>query len=115
MADPIPFKRPVNWARLRADQAEAIVRERAKTEVNVIFGDHAFDRIDDRSILAEDAYWILQTGFVEGQPEYVGEGEWKVIMVRRMPGCREAGVVTIIVSSNDEVFVKTVEWMDWLR
>lgn len=115
MADPVPLQRPINWAKLRADQAERIIRGRAQTTVNVVIGEHAFDRIEERSIIAEDVYWILQTGFVEGEPTYEGNGEWKTVMVRRMPGCREAGVVTIIVSTDEEVFVKTVEWMDWSR
>src|SRR4051812_49251119 len=115
MADPIPLKRPVNWARLRSDQAEGIIRERAQITGNGVIGGHAFDRVKGRSIVTEDVYWILQTGYAEGEPSYEGDGEWKVIMVRRMPGCREAGVVTIIVSTDDDVFVKTVEWMDWIR
>lgn len=115
MADPVPFRRPINWAKLRADQAESIIRERAQVTAKVVIAEHAFERIDERSIVAEDVYWILQTGFAEGQPVYEGDGEWKVIMVRRMPGCREAGVVTLIVSTDEEVFVKTVEWMDWHR
>src|SRR5690242_11154296 len=101
MADPIPFKRPINWARLRSDQAETIIQERAQITGNVVIGGHAFDRVARRSIVTEDVYWILQTGYVEGQPSYEGNGEWKVIMVRIMPGCREAGVVTIIVSTDD--------------
>jgi hypothetical protein len=115
MADPVPFRRPINWAKLRADQAQAIIRERAQTTANVVLGEHAFDRVELRSIVAEDVYWILQTGFAEGQPIYEENGEWKVVMVRRMPGCREAGIVTLIVSTDEEVFVKTVEWMDWIR
>jgi hypothetical protein len=32
-----------------------------------------------------------------------------------MPGDRGAGVVTLIVSTDEKVFVKTVQWMDWGR
>jgi hypothetical protein len=53
-------------------------------------------------------------GFVEGQSEFE-DGEWVVTMVRRMPGRREAGVVTALVQENDLLIVVTVEWMDWLR
>src|SRR4030088_1416185 len=106
MAKPVPFERPVNWTKLRADQAQTIIRERARLTINVVIGEHALDRIDERSIVAEDVYWILQTGFAEGQPTYEGDDEWKVIMVRRSPDCREAGVVTLIVSNDKEVFVK---------
>jgi len=114
MADLVPFKRPIRWDSLRSDEAEKVIKERAQNTDNVIIGAHAFDRVEERSIVAEDIYWILQTGIVDGRP-VCEEGEWKVIMVRRMPGLREAGVVTLIVQENDAVFVKTVEWMDWIR
>jgi hypothetical protein len=114
MVAPVPLKRPINWARLRPDDAERIIRERSQNTDNVIIGTHAYDRVETRTIVQEDVYWILQTGMVEGQPS-LDDGEWKVIMVRRMPGTRVAGVVTLIVEENDEIFVKTVEWMDWIR
>jgi len=114
MPDPIPFKRPINWRRLRADEAESEIKRRAKDTSNVAISDHAYDRIGERAILSRDVYRILQEGIVEGTPASE-DGEWKVIMVKRMPGTRTAGVVTLIVADNDEVFVKTVEWMDWIR
>lgn len=114
MPDPIPFRRPVSWQKLRSDEAERIVKERAQKTESIFIGEHAFDRIEDRSILQEDVYWILRDGFVEREPT-LHNGEWKVIMVRRMPGMREAGVVTLFVQENEELFVKTVEWMDWIR
>ena len=114
MADSLPFRRPINWQRLHSDDAERVVKERARQTENVFFSEHAFDRIEERSIVQEDVYWILETGAVEGQPVFE-DGEWKVIMVRRMPGKRDAGVVTLFVQENEELFVKTVEWMDWIR
>ncbi len=39
--------------------------------------------------------------------------EWKVIVRKRMPGTRDAGVVTLIATDADTLFVKTVEWMAW--
>jgi hypothetical protein len=30
-----------------------------------------------------------------------------------MPGTRDAGVVTLIMTDDDMLFVKTVQWMDW--
>ena len=106
--------RPITWDRLRADQAEKIVRERASSSSNVIFGVHAFDRIEYRSITEIDARTILIKGQVEGEPRLCANGQdWKVVVVRRMPGDREAGVVTIIYRPpNNTLFVVTVEWMD---
>jgi hypothetical protein len=94
MADPPPFRRPIRWKNLRADEAERIIRERAADRSNVIFSDHAFDRVEERSILSEDVYRILETGSVEGAPTF-SAGEWKAVMVKRMPGTRRAGVVTV--------------------
>jgi hypothetical protein len=54
----------------------------------------------------------LGTGTILQQPTPENAREWKVIVVKRMPGTREAGVVTLIAMDNNELFVKTVEWMD---
>jgi len=78
----------------------------------VIIGEHAFDRISEREILQGDVYWILKTGHVDGSPVLNQYGDWEVIVVRRMPGGREAGVVTIVFIEGHKLFVKTVEWMD---
>lgn len=114
MTEPTPIRRPINWQRLRRDEAERIVKERVKRTENVFISEHAFDRIEERSIVQEDVYWILETGSLDSEP-VLEDGEWKVIIVRRMPGNREAGVVTLFVQENEELFVKTVEWMDWIR
>lgn len=99
---------------MRADEAERVIRERAADTGNVIISVHAFDRVEERTILTEDVYWILRKGYVEGQPIFE-DGEWKVVVVKRMPGGREAGAVTLIVEAEQTIFVKTVEWMDWNR
>jgi hypothetical protein len=116
MADPLPFRRPIRWSNLRTDEAERIIRERVKVTSNVIIGVHAFDQLDIRfgSILPEDIYWILETGIIPRKPTKENVTEWEVIVVKRMPGTREAGVVTLIATDADTLFVKTVEWMDWL-
>jgi hypothetical protein len=118
VAGPIPFQRPINWKRLRSDEAERIIRERVADTNNVIISEHAFERINERSqcglLIAEDIYNILENGQVEGQPS-LEDGEWKVTVVKRMPGTREAGVVTLFARSDTSLFVLTVEWMDWLR
>jgi hypothetical protein len=103
---------------LRADEAERLVRERAAVSENVIVSVHAYDRIEERggaTLTNIDVFYILETGMVEGSPVRENDDEWKVVVVKRMPGTREAGVVTLIAQSDDTLFVKTVEWMDWLR
>jgi hypothetical protein len=117
VVDSTPFRRPVRWSNLRSDEAEREIRERVKDTDNVIISDHAFDRMDERfsgiAFTAVDVYWILETGTVQGTPTRENGQEWKVVVVRRMPGAREAGVVTLVASTNNKLFVKTVEWMDW--
>jgi hypothetical protein len=114
MAEPIPFRRPIRWAKLRADEAQGVIRERCKDTANVFIGEHAFDRVEERTITTEDVYRILETGHVDGDPIKEGE-EWKVIVVKRMPGTRKAGVVTLFAERDGALFVKTVQWMDWFR
>ena len=104
-------RRPLRWDRFRADEAQRVIRERCRRTENIVFSNHAFDRVAQRSILREDVYTIIESGHVEGQPVFE-KGAWKVIVTKRMPGTREAGAVTLIVSDDDFVFVKTVEWMD---
>jgi hypothetical protein len=72
LTDPIQFKRPINWRRLRADEAERIIRERVKDTGNVQISKHAYDRLEQRSgvqaIFAEDVYDIRETGAVQSAP-----------------------------------------------
>ena len=109
--------RPVRWAALRADEAQRVIQERTQNSENVIFGEHAMDRVDLRSITEIDARRILSVGTVEGEPELCPNGlDWKVIVVRRMPGGRDAGVVTVIFRPpSQSLFIVTVEWMDHKR
>ena len=109
--------RPVRWSALRADEAERIIRERAAASDRVGFSFHAFDRVEERSITQVDAMTILRQGNIEGTPELAANGtDWKVTVVRRMPGGRDAGAVTVIYRPpSEELFVVTVEWMDKRR
>jgi len=117
MPEPVPLRRPIRWDRLRTGEAECIVRQRVQDTDNVIIGTHALRRLDERfgsaSFTAEDVYWILETGTIHQKPIRENARERKVIVVKRMPGTREAGVVTLVAMDNEKLFVKTVEWMDW--
>ena len=97
------------------DEAERVIRERAAVTARIIISDHAFDRVAERSITQQDVYNILRAGFVEGSPQRNLEGEWEVVVVKRMPGTREAGAATIVYRDEEFLFVKTVEWMDLTR
>lgn len=115
MVDPIPLRRLINWERLRSDEAERIIKERAADSDKVDISLHAYDRVEERSILAADVFVILRQGMIEGAARKNEFGDWEATMVKRMPGRREAGVVTIIFQDEDRIFVKTVQWMDWTR
>jgi hypothetical protein len=117
MGDPIPFRRPIRWSKLRTDEAERLVRERVRDTGNVIIGRHALKRVRKRfegpNFTTEDVYWILETGTIQHCPTREDDSCWKVIVRKRMPGTRDAGVVTLIMTDDDMLFVKTVQWMDW--
>ena len=79
------------------------------------FGVHAFERVNDRSITQPDAIRILRTGYIDRPLQRNLDGEWEAVIVKKMPGCREAGIVTIVYQEGGDLFVKTVEWMDFDR
>ena len=111
MPDPTPLKRPINWQRLNTTDAENVIRERSQDSGKVFFSDHAWERIEERTITRAEALEILRRGYVDGEPIQTSTGEWQVIMTRQMNRSRSAGAVTIILS-DDSLFVKTVMWMD---
>ena len=106
--------RPIRWGYLRADEAERIIRERAKDTAKVDISIHALDRINQRGtvieITVEDVYRILRTGDVEAKPIRNDRGDWEVVVARRF-GARKVGAATIVFRS-DRLLVKTVMWMD---
>lgn len=112
MVEPTPFKRPIRWERLRTDEAETVIRERAADTSKVVFSTHAFERVDDRTITIIDAYRILRSGFVEEPLQKNINGDWEARVTKRMPGSREAAVVTIVFREEDKLFIKTVMWVD---
>src|SRR5690554_3412829 len=83
----------VNPARLMAR-----IRFLANETCCVIFGDHAFDRVRERSITSEDVFRVLRFGenaepFTPG----VNPGEWKTKVVAKLEGSRKIGVATVIL------------------
>lgn len=106
--------RRVNWQKLRADEAEWLIRQRAKEDSteNVIFTDHAWDRIEERDITREDVFRILRSGRCVEAPQRNEKGHWQVIVSKRLQGSREAGAVTIILEDSEKLIIRTVQWMD---
>lgn len=108
--------RPIHWDRLRPDEAEREIRRRLKL-ADPFVSEHAFDRMDERGdaerLNAVDMMRVVRTGTVCRQPRKEEDG-WVVVVEKRMPGTREAGVVTLIVHPGDDLVVLTVQWMDLL-
>ncbi|MCZ7885841.1 DUF4258 domain-containing protein [Agrobacterium salinitolerans] len=97
--------------RLTARVAEERIHAVARDSANVIFGDHALQRMDERGIPDVQVLDILRTGYVLKDPEKTEYDEWKCKVVKEIRGRRQAGVVTIILN-NGRLFLKTVEWED---
>jgi hypothetical protein len=116
MSDPrVVVVRPIRWDRLRTDEAEREIQRRLKINAPFV-SDHAFERLDEREeqgrLNSADMLKILQAGSVCKEPRRENNG-WMVIVEKRMPGSRQAGVVTVIVVPGDDLEVITVQWMDW--
>ncbi|WP_350187680.1 DUF4258 domain-containing protein [Thalassobaculum sp.] len=114
MGNVTPFRRPINWANLRTDEAEAVIRGRVKPETtgNVIFVPHAWERVSEREITREDVFEILRTGRCHDQPARNERGHWQVIVAKRLAGQRLAGAVTVVYENEDKLVIRTVEWID---
>lgn len=108
-----PFRRPINWEKLRQDQAERVIQERVALAKgrNVIFTDHAQERMDERSITRADAFRVLRDGHCD-EPKRNEKGDWEVLVTKKIMGNREAGVATVILTNNNTLIIKTVEWID---
>ena len=70
------------------------------------------DRMAERDIIDVEVFRILQNGALSREPEQTPKGEWKLKLVMRLRGNRDAGVVTIILHGDRKLLVKTVEWED---
>jgi Domain of unknown function (DUF4258) len=112
MAEPEPRQRTVTPFRLTPKIAEKRIHDAAADSDNIIFSDHAQDRMEERSIYDVHVLEILQTGHVVEIPTLTEYDEWKCKIVKKLKGAREAGVVTIIMH-NGKLFIKTVEWEDF--
>ena len=107
-----PSGKKVVQFRPQPSQILDMVRGAAADSANVKFGNHAFDRMEERGITTLDALRVLRGGDIKGDIEPgANSGEWKCKITKPMKGSREIGVVTIVMS-NRRLFVKTVEWED---
>ena len=91
MVDENLQKNTVTLFRLTQSLAQKKIREAATNSDNVIFGDHALERMDERGIYDFFVLEILRTGVIDGNPEITTEQEWKCKMIKKIRGAREAG------------------------
>lgn len=110
MGDVTPLRRPINWDKLRSDEAEKVIRRRAETTGSIIYTDHFWER-EERDIVREDVADILRTGFCD-EPKRNEFGNWQVIVSKRLHGHREAAAVTVILEDEEKLLIRTVEWLD---
>ena len=108
---PVPAPVTVPFAP-RPNVLRDLIHKLAADTDNILWSKHALARMDERGITDKMAVEVLQRGDVKGSAE-AGQnpGEWKVKLVRRMKGHREAGVVVLTVR-NGRLLVKTAEWED---
>jgi hypothetical protein len=102
---------PVTAFRLTTTEAERrLARISAKTE-NVLFSQHAQERMEERGITDAQVYEVLRTGHVVDAPSLTEFGEWKCKSGKQLRGGRKVGVVTVFLRTG-KLFVKTAEWED---
>lgn len=97
----------------RLDELQARIADLA-AQSKVGLSSHARTRMVERDIDLLSIIRVLQRGVIEGGiTQGQNAGEWKCKVVGRISGdSREIGVVVIVVSPSDRLFVKTVEWED---
>ncbi len=89
------------------------IRGYAADSENVAFSNHALERMEERDITDVEVIRVLQQGSIAGSP-WVEErkGDMACKVVQRQPCGRSIGVVTIIITPQGRLLVKTVEWED---
>lgn len=97
--------------RLTTAEAARRINNLAKKSENIILGDHALERMDERGITDAQVFEVLKRGRVVDPPEQTTFGEWKCKIIEQLRGGRAVGVVTVFLK-NGRLFIKTVEWED---
>ena len=96
---------------LAAKAAQLAIQRLAENSAQVKITDHACERMEERGFTTRDLFLVLCKGTVEEKPIRTDQGDWKCKIVKRLPGQREAGVVTVI-QRNNRLIIVTMEWED---
>lgn len=99
---------PLRFTAVAATQA---IRQSAKDSAQVILTQHAQERMEERGISDLEVFRILREGEVFVAPTREPNGDWKAEIEKRLPGGRDAAVVTVIRVGGLLVVV-TVMWRD---
>src|SRR5262245_29651407 len=91
--------------RLTSGEATKRIQSAAAKTENVIFGYHALERMEERSITDAQVYEALRSGFVLEPPAVAEPGEWRCKIVKQLRGGRAIGVVAIILKDG-RLFIK---------
>lgn len=91
----------------------AKIRQIAADTSKVFLTDHAVARMIERGFSDGDVFRVLRVGDMSGSPWIEEDGCKACKVVLRQRGDRDIGVVTILISEDSELVVKTVEWEDW--
>lgn len=98
--------------KLRQKQAEVLIRRISEDTRNIIFGNHATDRMEERGITPNEVIQVLKKGHVYDMPvPGKKKSEWKCKVERHARGNRDIGVVTIIMQEQ-RLFLVIIEWED---
>jgi len=93
-------------------QLIAVIRFLAEDSANLIFSEHAQERMEERGISDEEVSMVLRLGEISGRiAAGNAEGEWRCKVVAKPRGSRQMGVVTIMMLEQ-RLFIATVEWED---
>ena len=106
-------KMNVSRYRMTTRMAEKTIHELSQNTSNIIWGGHCVERSEERDICYTDALKVLREGHVLAQPtQGKFDGEWSCKIVKQIRGNRDVGVVTVIMTKQKRLKIKTVEWED---
>lgn len=115
MTDPKPPIRAtvVPFDNRQRDAMAAVRRLVVSDSRKIKLSSHARTQMQQRNIVVRDVYRALECGDPSGPLEFGNkEGEIKLIVTFKPRGMRELAVVTIVMTADEKVFVKTVMWKD---
>jgi Domain of unknown function (DUF4258) len=98
--------------KLSAADAQERVRWISWHSENVIFTDHAQERMEERGISMPEVLEVLRCGYVDDPPIREIHGDWKCKVTMKYQTGRTIGVVTVIMDAASELIIVTIEWED---